>query len=158
MTGDTGRVLLLELRLEGSQPAPHWPPGIMLRPFEPELHAAQVHALFACAYADGPDSVLPLDAWWQELRRDEEYDPALVFLAADAMGRPVGAAQCWTSGFVKDIAVDAAHRGQGIGRALMLSIFAEFHNRGAPTVALKVRSDNPTGAERLYRSLGMIER
>jgi ribosomal protein S18 acetylase RimI-like enzyme len=46
-------------------------------------------------------------------------------------------------------------RGRGYGRALLLHTFAEFYNRGTPRVTLGVDAQNPTGATKLYESVGM---
>jgi ribosomal protein S18 acetylase RimI-like enzyme len=68
-----------------------------------------------------------------------------------------GVAQCWTEGFVKDLAVRPAFRGRGLGEALLHAVFAEFARRGVREVRLKVDADNPTGAVRLYERVGMRE-
>ena len=49
----------------------------------------------------------------------------------------------------------AAWRGKGIGRALLLRTFAEFYSRGVHRVTLGVDAESPTGATRLYESVGM---
>jgi ribosomal protein S18 acetylase RimI-like enzyme len=48
-------------------------------------------------------------------------------------------------------------RRQGIATALLRQVFCEFHRRGATHVDLKVEVDNPTGALRLYKAMGMRE-
>ena len=63
-------------------------------------------------------------------------------------------AQCWTSAFIKDLAVHPRARRRGVGRALMLMAFHAFAKRGATHVDLKVREENAS-ALRLYRDLGM---
>jgi ribosomal protein S18 acetylase RimI-like enzyme len=63
-------------------------------------------------------------------------------------------AQCWTSSFIKDLAVHPAARRRGLGRALMLATFHAFAQRGSTHVDLKVREEN-AAAQALYRSLGM---
>ena len=77
-----------------------------------------------------------------------------MFLARDGTGRLAGVAQCWTSGFVKDLAVARDWRRRGLGRALMLRVFAAFAERGAPSVDLKVRAGNTAGRA-FYDALGM---
>jgi ribosomal protein S18 acetylase RimI-like enzyme len=47
-------------------------------------------------------------------------------------------------------------RGRGLGRALLLHTFAEFQRRGMNRISLGVDAENPTGATRLYESVGMI--
>jgi ribosomal protein S18 acetylase RimI-like enzyme len=46
-------------------------------------------------------------------------------------------------------------RGRGLGRALLLHTFGEFHRRGVTRISLGVDSENPTGATKLYESAGM---
>ena len=70
-------------------------------------------------------------------------------------GRLIGFAQCWTSGFVKDLAVAAPWRKMGLGTALLRAAFREFKPRGAHFVDLKVEASNPSGAVSVYRRLGM---
>ena len=134
---------------------PVWPRGVRTIPFEPLRHAPAVHRLLAAAYTDGSGSVPGFPEWWAQLRSDDEYDPQLVFLVVDRRERVVGVAQCWTSGFVKDLAVDQAWRRRGLGTALLLRAFSAFWDRGRDAVDLKVVIDNASGAERLYRNLGM---
>jgi ribosomal protein S18 acetylase RimI-like enzyme len=153
-----GRLVLRMRRpLAEPIPEPDWPVGIRLIPFTPERHAGRIHALLVEAYENGGGYVEPFAIWWPGLRDDPEYDPALVFIAADEDEHIVGAAQCWTSAFVKDLAVAPALRRQGMGSALLNHAFLVFRDRGVPHVDLKVDADNPSGALRLYRSLGFEE-
>jgi ribosomal protein S18 acetylase RimI-like enzyme len=46
-------------------------------------------------------------------------------------------------------------RGRGYGRALLLHTFREFRRRGMTRATLGVDAANPTGATRLYESVGM---
>ena len=46
-------------------------------------------------------------------------------------------------------------RGRGIGRALLLHTFAQFRSRGMSRVGLGVDATSPTGANKLYESVGM---
>jgi ribosomal-protein-alanine acetyltransferase len=54
---------------------------------------------------------------------------------------------------VQTIAVAESARRRGLGRVLMMRLIAEARGRGAQTVFLEVRADNPS-AQQLYRSLG----
>ena len=58
-------------------------------------------------------------------------------------------------GYVGALGVRRAWRGRGLGRALLLQTFAEFHRRGVHRVTLGVDAESPTGATRLYESVGM---
>lgn len=48
-----------------------------------------------------------------------------------------------------------AWRRRGLGRALTLEAFGEFHRRGRRTIVLNVDSENLTGATHLYEQTGM---
>jgi ribosomal protein S18 acetylase RimI-like enzyme len=125
-------------------------------------HAAKVHALLVAAYVQGGGYqgggyVEPFAIWWPSLTQDAEYDPALCFVAADEGGDILGVAQCWTSAFVKDLAVSPSARRRGLGSALLCHAAHTFRERGSAVIDLKVDADNPSGALHLYRSLGFRE-
>ncbi|MDB5623519.1 MAG: hypothetical protein JWR39_2082 [Devosia sp.] len=120
------------------------------------MRPRQLHDLLLLTYRDGGGSVAPFEAWWTALVEDEEFDPDLVIIAADAGNQPVGLAQCWTGGFVKDLTVAPDWRNRGLGAALLRTAFRAFACRGLPSVDLKVEADN-TAAQRFYRRLGMVE-
>lgn len=54
---------------------------------------------------------------------------------------------------VHDVAVSAAARGKGVGRALLERVIADATDAGASAVSLEVRQDNAP-ARHLYASLG----
>jgi ribosomal protein S18 acetylase RimI-like enzyme len=134
---------------------PCWPSGIRLAAFEPDKHAVDAHQCLTAAFAQGGGSVPPFEQWWTTLRSDPEFETTLFFIAVDAEGQIAGLAQCWSSGFIKDLAVASEWRRRGLGQALLLHVFACFRQRGAPHVDLKVERDNPSGAARLYHRAGM---
>jgi ribosomal protein S18 acetylase RimI-like enzyme len=154
-------VLLMRRDLDGPIAPPVWPAGVSVqtlgaKPDQKLLKAA--HAVLEPGYWEGGGGAPIFRQWWKALHKDKEYDPALVLIATDGEG-VAGLAQCWTSAFVKDLAVAPRMRRKGLGRALMLHAFSEFARRGAAHVDLKVREDNE-GAVALYHSLRMrtIER
>jgi ribosomal protein S18 acetylase RimI-like enzyme len=138
--------------------APAWPAGIALGTFAPD-DAQGIHRLLERAYSVGGGSVAGFAEWLPAMTGDSEFDPGLWFVARSADGI-AGVALCWTSSFVKDLAVDAAWRRQGLGSALLLHCCATFADRGARSLDLKVDSHNPSGAVRLYERLGfrVVER
>ena len=152
---DMAEALRLRRDLSLPLPAPIWPPGYRLSPFTDDL-AKQVHTLLADSYLSGEGTVPPFEEWWPALKSDSEFDRDLIFLAVAEDGALAGACQCWTSAFVKDLAVAAAHRRRGIGEALMMTAFLAFAQRGAKQVDLKVVAGNAP-AIRLYQRLGMRE-
>src|SRR5918995_1677387 len=121
-------VIRMRRSLTEPVPEPAWPAGMRLVTFDPERHSEKIHALLVEAYARGGGYVEPFAIWWPSLRDNPEYDPTLCFIAADEHGEILGVAQCWTSGFIKDLAVAPVKRRQGLGAALLchaLRVFSE---------------------------------
>lgn len=58
-------------------------------------------------------------------------------------------------GYVGTLGVRRARRKRGLGEALLLHSFNEFYKRGTRTIGLGVDAENPTGATRLYKKVGM---
>jgi len=150
------RVQRLRRDLVGAITPPTYPAGYHVRTFVVD-DAMAVHRLLEVGYADGGGHVGSFEEWWPSLRADEEFAADLFFLAENERQDIVGVAQCWTSAFIKDLVVHPLARRQGIATALLWQVFSEFQHRGAKHVDLKVHVDNPTGALRLYRAMGMRE-
>jgi ribosomal protein S18 acetylase RimI-like enzyme len=149
-------VLRMRRDLAGPVDAPAWPRGVSVvtLPAKPDRNLLQaVHAVLEAGFWEGGGGAPMFRQWWKALRKDQEFDPALVFLAIEGAD-VIGVAQCWTSAFVKDLAVHPRARRRGVGRSLMLTSFRAFAARGAPHVDLKVREEN-TQAIALYLSLDM---
>lgn len=149
-------VLRLRRDLAGPREAPLPPAGVLLATLGPKPAkklTQAAHGVLEAGFWDGGGGAPIFRQWWKALRKDTEFDPNLVFLAIDGAD-VIGMAQCWTSAFVKDLAVHPRARRRGVGRALMLTVFDAFAARGAPHVDLKVREEN-TGAIAFYRSLRM---
>ncbi|HEV7275271.1 MAG TPA: GNAT family N-acetyltransferase [Devosiaceae bacterium] len=152
MTGS----LLLTRNLQAPFPEPQWPPGVVLSSFHEE-DAPACHVLLLRGYAEGGGEIsASFDEWWRATASDPEFDPELLFLAKTSDGVLAGLALCWTSGFVKDIVVEPAHRRQGVGEALLLEAFGVLQRRGHSRIGLKLPSDSPYGARRLYDRLGFV--
>lgn len=145
-------VLRMRRELGGATERPVWPEGTHSRALGKD-DAKAAHAVLSAGFWEGGGGAPMFKQWWSQLSKDPEFDPALFFLAVDREG-VVGLAQCWTSTFVKDLAVHPRARRRGIGRALMLTAFQAFAVRGASHVELKVREEN-LNAQRLYHDLGM---
>ncbi len=149
----TETYLRLRKKLDGPLPAPVWPEGISPVTFD-AVDPRLLHGLLDEAFPGG--LIAPFEHWYGNLTADAEFDAALCIPALTADGRVAGFVQCWTSGFVKDLAVSPIYRGRGLGAALMLHAFALFAARGAPHVDLKVQLTEAP-ARRLYARLGMVE-
>jgi mycothiol synthase len=148
----------MRIDLDGELARPVWPDGIRVATFRPE-DARAVHAALNEAFAQewGWHS-LPFEEWREHRLEAPHTDVSLWFIAWDG-DEIAGVARCEDNrdggGWVGAIGVRAPWRGRGIGRALLLHAFAEFRRRGGPHVGLGVDAENPTGATRLYESVGM---
>jgi mycothiol synthase len=149
----TREVVRMQKDVSAEGPAPHWPEGISVRTYA-DADASAVHELLVEAFAASTEEVLPFARWHPWMTKDPGFDPG-AWLLAEAGAELAGVCLCWREGWVKDLAVRPSWRGRGLGEALLRAAFAEFHHRGLETVGLKVDSDNPTGAVRLYERVGM---
>jgi GNAT superfamily N-acetyltransferase len=140
-------------------PAPQLPEGLAVEPFSEEL-AVGFHAALEEAFADHwefrPNT---FEDWWRRQRARPDHDPSLWFLVRD--GETVVAAtrndpERSGGGWIGALGVRRAWRGHGLAKALLLHSFREFHRRGKRRVGLGVDSENPTGATKLYESVGMV--
>lgn len=150
----------ITMRLDLSDPIPigNWPSGVGLVAFSPDNHALLARQLLNACYENGDGDVEAFEDWWPRIVSDGEYSESLCFPVIHHKSNDLIAfAHCWTSGFIKDIAVRKDWRRRGIARALIVSIAHHFKNAGYSSISLKVQSNNPHGAIAFYRSIGMVE-
>lgn len=133
--------------------APGWPGGYTLSTLT-DADANDVHALLVATFDDEERN---FDAWWAGRSSDDEYDATLVFLLRDSDGRLAAVAWCWSSGFLKDLAVAPFARRRGLAAALVAQVFRAFAERGAAYVDLKTNRINNAAAYKLYINMGMVE-
>jgi ribosomal protein S18 acetylase RimI-like enzyme len=150
----------LVLRMRGSlpaAPAPEFPQGVAVRTWRAG-DAPAVHRLLVDAYRHGGGVVDAYEPWRAWFTSDPEFAPHACLIAASAEA-VVGAALCWSTGFVKDLCVEEAYRRRGLGEALLREQAARFRRRGVDTLELKVDAAN-TAAVRLYQRAGfrIVER
>jgi ribosomal protein S18 acetylase RimI-like enzyme len=148
--------LEMAIELDAEPPPPAWPDGIEVRPARPG-EEERVHAADQEAFADHWEpEPRPFESWlrsWQARDRD----PTLWHLAV-AGDEIAGVCLCSTrggAGWVGDLAVRRPWRRRGLGAALLLHAFREFHSRGFARAGLDVDGENLTGAVRLYERVGM---
>ncbi|WP_449060439.1 ribosomal protein S18-alanine N-acetyltransferase [Planomonospora algeriensis] len=100
----------------------------------------------------------PADAWSEAMLRGELADQPRTrhYVVALVGGRIVGYAGLAAAGDqadVQTIAVSAGHRRAGIGGTMLAELLAEAVRRGARSVFLEVRADNPD-AQAVYDRFG----
>jgi mycothiol synthase len=134
------------------------PSGIELSPFRAE-DARAFHATLNEAFAEEWGwHATPFEEWRERRLDASDTDLSLWFVARDG-DELAGVVRCETrrdgGGWIGALGVLGPWRRRGLGRALLLHAFGEFHRRGAPHVGLGVDAENPTGATRLYDAAGM---
>jgi len=169
-SNDAGRILLEErgyrmvrrfwrmtIDLARHPPAPVWPEGILptryLARDEQALWAA-VEEAFEDHWEYRPE---PFEEWRRRSVERPGFDPTLWIVAKDGpeVAGVVLAREEPEAGRIDTLAVRRAWRRRGLGRALTLEAFGEFHRRGRRTIVLNVHSENLTGATHLYEQAGM---
>ncbi len=156
----------MTIDLDTELPEPIWPEGITLQPYHHERDGEAVYLADVDAFRDHWGFIEePFDRgyerWLHGMIQDEEYDPALWFIAKKGQ-EIAGAAICrrrsWEaddSGWVRSLFVRKPYRRQGLALALLHHSFREYQKRGKRQVCLGVDSQNLTGATRLYEKAGM---
>jgi ribosomal protein S18 acetylase RimI-like enzyme len=84
-----------------------------------------------------------------------------VFVAEDASGRVIGYVTTRLNaasriGWIPNLAVDPAHQGAGLGRALLVHAIEFFRRSGMQVAKIETLEQNPVG-QKLYPSLGFQE-
>jgi ribosomal protein S18 acetylase RimI-like enzyme len=86
----------------------------------------------------------------EELARYLARNPGLSTVATDEAGNVIGAVLCGHDGrrgFVYHLAVASAHRGRGLGRAMMQRSLAGLKAAGVSRALLLVAADNAGGRD-----------
>jgi mycothiol synthase len=139
-------------------PEPEWPEGIRVEVFG-ESEALAFHEAIEDAWQDHWDySPRPFELFRERIIEGSRYDPALwtVARAGDEIaGGTICEASYYEMGWVRSLFVRRPWRRQGLGMALLLNAFRQFHERGERRVGLGVDAESPTGATRLYERAGM---
>jgi mycothiol synthase len=144
----------MEITLDEVPPAPKLPEGIELRPFD----MSQDHAVYEAheeAFSDHWGHVPHTYEEW--IHHNEERDRSLWLIAWDG-DQIAGYSLNRTRngiGWVGSLGVRRPWRKRGLGEALLLQSFVELHKRGHNVIGLGVDAENPSGATRLYKKVGM---
>ncbi len=91
------------------------------------------------------------DHWWvAELVGGPAPEPAGALVGSVSGGDGDGP----DGSYVEYLGVLGSARGRGVAKSLLATVVADAASRGRDRVGLEVDADSPTGAERLYTSLG----
>jgi ribosomal protein S18 acetylase RimI-like enzyme len=137
---------------------PSPPSGIELTPFRREDGRAFHTALNEAFAEEWGWHAMSFEEWRERRLEAPDTDLSLWFVARDGDDL-AGVVRCETrrdgGGWIGALGVLEPWRRRGVGRALLVHAFREFHRRGASHVGLGVDAENPTGATRLYEGVGM---
>ena len=136
-----------------------WPAGITVAAFRRGVDDAAVHAAHLEAFSDDFEPAeMGLDEWLRSRAADERTDRDLWLLAWDGeeMVGGIEASETPAGGYLGELFVRPPWRGLGIGRALLLQVCADLRLRGVSAAFFAVDAANPTGALRLFDSVGFV--
>jgi mycothiol synthase len=149
----------MRIELEAPPPAPEWPDGLRVVPFDPERDAREFHAAHQEAFVDHWDYTPRDFEWWSKANLGSgRFDPALwcVVRAGDEIAAgTICMGDTYGGGFVNVLFTRRPWRRRGVGAALLRDAFGRFWERGERSVGLGVDAASDTGAFRLYERAGM---
>jgi mycothiol synthase len=148
----------MQIDLGDQAPQPGWPEGIRPEPFS-EQDARELHDAIEEAFQDHWDHrPRPFELFRRRVIETPGYDPGLWTVARsgdEIAGATICEAGVYDMGWVHSLSVRRPWRRAGLGTALLLNAFRQFHERGERRVGLGVDAESPTGATRLYEHAGM---
>lgn len=125
-------------------------------------HALSEEVLIRRARPEDLDAIVTIEAqsfptpWSRNLLASELDQPGSIYLVADIGGAVAGFIGLWhvmDEGHICTLAVDPAHRGNGLGELLVLAALNAAVDVGSDAVHLEYRVGNGPAA-RLYEKLG----
>ena len=156
----------MRITMDAPPPAPRWPDGLVLKPFDPKRDLEAVYLADEDAFKDHHGYVeesfeVGFPRFKHHFTQTDNYDPTLWFIVWDGdeiaginICRPYSH-EDENMGWVSTLGVRRPWRKKGLGLALLLHSFGEFYSRGKKKVGLGVDSGSLTGALNLYKKAGM---
>ena len=145
----------MAIALDATPPEPVVPARLLLDDFRVEDSRAFQEALHEAFQDHWEWHGVPYDEWW-EMREGDDHSLWYVVRDGDEIAAAVrNETGRLGGGYVAIIGVRRPWRGQGIAKALLYRSFGEFWKRGISRVTLGVDAESPTGATKLYESVGM---
>jgi mycothiol synthase len=149
----------LRIELEAPPPAPVWPDGLRIVPFDPERDAVEFHAAHEEAFAD-LWGYIPHDfkSWSKGYLEGRRFDPMLWCVVRDVDEIAAGticSGDTYGGGWVHALFTRRPWRRRGVGAALLRDSFARFWERGEHSIGLGADTANETGPFRVYERAGM---
>lgn len=156
----------MRVDLDETHPAsPAEPAGVRVRRVrDDDADLREVFRVVDTSFQDhfGSDGSRTYEQWLTSLRKRSNLDFSLWWIAeldgvavSALLGWRLPDHECEWTGQVGTLGTLREARGHGIGTTLLRTAFAEFSARGLRKATLGVDAANPTGAVRLYESVGM---
>jgi GNAT superfamily N-acetyltransferase len=149
----------MRIELPEEPPAPEWPAGLHVAPFDAERDVAEFHAAHQEAFADAWDfTPRDFESWSTMLLTSERFVPGLwcVVRAGDEIAAgTISTGDTYGGGFVHALFTRRPWRGQGVGAALLADAFRRLWERGERSVGLGADAASDSVAFRLYERAGM---
>jgi ribosomal protein S18 acetylase RimI-like enzyme len=141
------------------------PEGLTVRTPTPEEYR-KVWEADVEAFRDHHGASEPQESWFDEFLADPNFDPSLWRIAWDGdevaggvrsfidkeQNEAFGRLRGWT----EDISTRRPYRQRGLARSLLCQSLEALRDAGMEEAALSVHTDSPTGAYRLYESVGFV--
>ena len=148
-------------------PTPVRVPGITIEPWPSDDEC--VRRVKNAAFADNWGSVPTTIDGWREMVHGYAGRPDLSSVARDRTSGDVvgllltrrypaddavtGRREAW----INTLGTLSSHRGRGVATALLIDALHRYRHHGMTHAMIGVDADNPSGAHRLYRSLGFSD-
>ncbi len=140
----------MRIELEAPPPAPAWPDGLRVVPFDPQHDALEFHAAHQEAFADHWEyAPRDFESWSNWYLGSERFDRTLwcVVRAGDEIvAGTICTGDTYGGGFVHVLFTRRPWRNQGVGAALLGDSFGRFWERGEHSVGLGVDAASDTPA------------